>query len=80
MPATFRLRELLERAGIGQSEFARQSGLSFATVNRLCQNATEQVALGTIDKVLAALDAAGHKAAVSDLIEWTPTKGRKRVA
>lgn len=56
MTARFRLRELLEERGISQSEFAKQADLSFATVNRLCTNATGQVSLETLDKIAAALD------------------------
>ena len=78
MAARFRLRELLEDAGVSQSEFARASGLSFATINRLCNHPPEQVALATVDKVLSALVASGHEVGVADLIEWTaPPKRRK---
>lgn len=55
VPTRFRLRELLEQAGINQSDFARQAGVSFATINRLCTNATAQVSLETLDKVADAL-------------------------
>lgn len=55
LPTRFRLRELLEAAGISQSDFARQADVSFATINRLCTNATGQVSLETLDKVAAAL-------------------------
>lgn len=78
MPATFRLRELLEAADVSQTEFAKAAGVSFATVNRLCTNATSQVSLETVDKVLSGLAAHGVNAGVSDLIEWTaPPKRRK---
>lgn len=69
-PARFRLRELLEAAGVNQSEFAKLSDVSFSTVNRLCTNATGQVSLETIDKVLTALARRGVPATVSDLIVW----------
>jgi DNA-binding Xre family transcriptional regulator len=55
MAIAFRLRELLERRDISQSDFARWSGLSFATINRMCTNATTQVSLETLDKLCAAL-------------------------
>lgn len=51
VPVKFRLRELLEEAGISQSDAARQSGLSFATINRLCTNATRQVHLDVLEKL-----------------------------
>ncbi len=68
MTAQFRLRELLEKHGISQSDFARRADLSFATINRLCTNATSQVSLETLDKIIAALEADGVKAGVEDLI------------
>ena len=55
MPTVFRLRELLEAAGLTQSELARQSGVSFATINRLCTNATGQVSLAVLDRLADAL-------------------------
>jgi DNA-binding Xre family transcriptional regulator len=55
MPTTFRLREILEAKGISQSELSRLSGVSFATINRMCTNATESVALSTLDKLASAL-------------------------
>lgn len=55
MPTTFRLKEILEKLGIGQSELARRSGVSFATINRMCTNATSGVLLETLDRLAAAL-------------------------
>ena len=55
MTTTFRLRELLEKRGLAQSELARTSGVSFATINRLCTNATAQVSLDTLDRLAGAL-------------------------
>jgi transcriptional regulator with XRE-family HTH domain len=75
MSARFRLRELLERRGISQSDFAKQAGLSFATVNRLCTNATGQVSLDTLDRVATALGVE-----IGDIIEQdAKRKRRKRV-
>ena len=76
--ARFRLRELLERHGISQSDLARQAELSFATVNRLCTNATGQVSLETLDKIISALRAAGTRVEVGDVIEVTPDRRRGR--
>lgn len=73
MTARFRLRELLEAAGISQSEFAKQAGLSFATVNRLCTNATGQVSLDTLDKIATALDVP-----IGDIIEHEGKRRRSR--
>lgn len=55
MPTAFRLREVLERKGTSQSDLARQSGVSFATINRLCTNATAMVSLKTLDALAGAL-------------------------
>jgi DNA-binding Xre family transcriptional regulator len=56
MPTVFRLREVLERKGISQSDLARGSGVSFATINRLCTNATAMVSLETLDKLATTLE------------------------
>ena len=56
MAVRFRLRELLEEAGVSQTEAARRSGMSFATINRLCTNATHQVSLETIERLCVAFD------------------------
>ena len=54
MRTQFRLvDELGDR--MSQSELARQAGLAFATVNRLCTNSTAQVSLETLDKISAVL-------------------------
>ena len=74
MAARFRLRELLDEAGISQSEIARRAGVSFATVNRLCTNATSQVSLETLDRLAVVLDLEP-----GELIEREPPKrGRGR--
>ncbi len=64
LPVRFRLRELLEEAGISQSDAARQSGLSFATINRLCTNATRQVHLDVLEALARML-----KVEPGDLLE-----------
>jgi putative transcriptional regulator len=51
----FRLRELLEEVGVNQSELSRNSGVSFATINRMCTNATRQVSLDTLDRLATTL-------------------------
>lgn len=52
----FQLRELLEEIGMSQSELSRQSGVSFATINRMCTNATRQVSLDTLERLARALN------------------------
>jgi len=53
----FRLQELLDarKPPISQTELAKLAGVSFATVNRLCTNATAQVSLSTLDAIAAVL-------------------------
>lgn len=51
MPVRFTLRELLEKRGISQTDAARLSGVSFATINRMCTNATRQVSLDVLDQL-----------------------------
>lgn len=51
MGAQFRLGELLEKAGLSQSELARQSGISFVTINRIVANKTDGVSLKTLDAI-----------------------------
>ena len=58
LPTRFRLKELPEaaRPPMSQTELAKRAGVSFATVNRLCTNATTQVSLTTLDAIAAVLD------------------------
>jgi putative transcriptional regulator len=55
MGARFRLKELLEKVGMTQSELARQSGISFVTINRIAANKTDGVSLKTLDALSKAL-------------------------
>ncbi len=66
MPVRFRLRQLLEDAGISQTDAARLSGVSYATINRMCTNATRQVSLEVLDALAKML-----KCAPGDLLETT---------
>ncbi len=54
MATRFRLAEELGDQ-MTQIELARQAGLSFATVNRLCTNLTAQVSLDTLDRISTVL-------------------------
>ena len=51
----FRLHELLEEAGISQSELARRSGLSFVTINGIANNRIAGIKLTTLDALVSAL-------------------------
>ena len=72
MPTKFRLRDILEARGISQTELARLAGVAFATVNRMCTNATGQVSLATLDKIA---DALGVKP--GDLIAKETKRGKR---
>lgn len=77
-PARFRLRELLEESGIGQTELAKRADVSFATVHRLYMNETGQVSLETLDKLAIALgEVLGRTTQPGDLIEREPKKRGK---
>jgi DNA-binding Xre family transcriptional regulator len=82
MTARFRLREFIEdREGnpvITQTQLARESGVSFATINRMCTNATEQVSLKTLDSLSTTLsELLGRKVDPGDLIERVEKRGRR---
>jgi len=72
MAVTFRLREIIDAKDTNQSELSRSSGVSFATINRMCTNATRQVSLDIIDSLCAALDVQP-----GDLFERTTKKGKR---
>ena len=55
MTVTFRLQAVLDAAGISQSELSRRSGVSFATINRMCTNATGRISLDVLDRLCATL-------------------------
>ena len=55
MAVRFRLKELLEEAGMSQSELARRSGVSYPTVNGMVGNGTTRVDLATLDAISKAL-------------------------
>ncbi len=53
--ARFRLQEILDEVGMSQSELSRRSGVSFVTINRMCNNLTEGVSLKTLDALAQVL-------------------------
>jgi putative transcriptional regulator len=55
MPTRFRLQELLDGAGISQSELARRSGVSVVTINAMANQRTTRVDLSTLDAISRAL-------------------------
>lgn len=51
----FRLAEAIKAAETTQLGLAADSGVSFATINRMCRNRTRQVSLETLDRLATAL-------------------------
>lgn len=54
-PLRFRLQQAIDNKLTSQSELSRVSGVSFATINRMCGNKTAQVSLETLDRLATAL-------------------------
>jgi DNA-binding Xre family transcriptional regulator len=82
VPTRFRLQELLDaqKPPLSQTELARRSEVSFATVNRLCTNATSQVSLATLDAISKVLrNPDGSSVEPGDLIEREPEPKKKRL-
>jgi DNA-binding Xre family transcriptional regulator len=50
-----RIYNRLAHDEMSQSELARQSGVHFVTVNRICRNLTTRVDLATLDRLSAVL-------------------------
>jgi putative transcriptional regulator len=55
MATRFRLAELLEAAGMTQTELHRTSGIAYSTINGLVLNKASQVSLETLDALSQAL-------------------------
>jgi len=78
VPVRFRLSDLLEEAGLSQRELALRSKVSPTTINRMVNNLTAQVSLGTLDSLCGALgEVMGRVVEPGELLE-RESKGRKR--
>lgn len=55
MATRFRLAELLEAAGMSQTELHHRSGIAYSTINGMVRNKARQVSLDTLDAVSEAL-------------------------
>jgi DNA-binding Xre family transcriptional regulator len=71
----FRLQELIVAKGTSQSALSRDSGVSFATISRMCRNMTAQVSLETLGRLARAL---GDDVEPGDLVEFTPDARRAK--
>lgn len=69
MTIRFRLRALMKKHKIGQSQLARETGLSFATIHRLYQDTSNQVSFKTLDALMSAFERRGIEIELTDLID-----------
>ena len=51
MAIRIRLRELLEKRGMAQTELQARSGLGYSTINALYQSKTERVEFATLESL-----------------------------
>lgn len=51
MAIRVRLRELLEKRGMAQTELQARSGLGYSTINALYHGKTERIEFATLDKL-----------------------------
>jgi len=73
MAIRIRLRELLEKRGMAQTELQARSGLGYSTINALYHGKTERVEFATLEVLCDVLGCG-----VGDLIEYVPEKKRGR--
>jgi putative transcriptional regulator len=72
MATRFRLQELLDAAGMSQSELARLSGVSVVTINAMANQRTTRVDLSTLDAISKRLGCEP-----GDLLERDPKRRAK---
>lgn len=73
MAIRVRLRELLERSGMAQTELQSQSGLGYSTINALYHGKTERVEFATLEALCKVLDCG-----VGEILEYAPDKSARR--
>lgn len=66
-----RLREMLEKRGMAQTELQLRSGLGYSTINALYHEKTERIEFATLEKLCHVLGCR-----VGDLLEYVPEGGR----
>ena len=67
MAIRVRLRELLEKRGMAQTELQHRSGLGYSTINALYHEKTERIEFATLEKLCEVLGCR-----VGDVIEHVP--------
>ena len=73
MTVRFRLRELLEKRAMTQTELQVRTRLAWSTVNDLYNNKPRRVELGTLDVLCEVL-----QCSIGELLERIPDKKRGR--
>ena len=67
MPIRVRLRELLEKRGMAQTELQARSRLGYSTINALYHGKTERIEFATLERLCEVLSCR-----VGDLLEYVP--------
>jgi putative transcriptional regulator len=73
MAIRVRLRGLLEKRGMAQTELQARSGLGYSTINALYHEKTERIEFATLQKLCEVLECE-----VGDLLELVPESRRAR--
>jgi putative transcriptional regulator len=73
MAIRVRLRELLEKRGMAQTELQARSRLGYSTINALYHEKTERIEFATLERLCEVLGCE-----VGDLLEYAPDGKRGR--
>ena len=73
MAIRVRLRELLEKRGMAQTELQARTGLGYSTINALYHGKTERVEFATLEKLCEVL-----QCEVGEILEYVPDRKRGR--
>jgi putative transcriptional regulator len=73
MAIQLRLRELLKRRGLTQTELQLRTGLGYSSINAMFHGKTQRVEFATLDSLCEALNCK-----VGDLLEYVPDKNKGR--
>jgi putative transcriptional regulator len=72
-PVRFRLQDEINKRQTSQSALARESGVAFSTISKMCRNVSAQVSLATLDALSQVLECEP-----GELIERAPEKRATR--
>ena len=73
MAIRVRLRELLQKRGIAQTELQMRSGLGYSTINALYHGKTERIEFGTLEKLCEVLECG-----IGEILEYVPNVRKRR--